>query len=181
MQKLFRMQKIMAWVYTAVALAVFLYTLVFMTEYKDLFGLKLKQNSQISFFHDSVLQTFNRQIFTLALIGIVAVLFSFVLEIFSKVPDFLALAVILAFLAGGIAGAVYAITNIQAVEAFYRGLDIQYLHLEGLTDYVHKFTTFRVGMGVYLLQIASCTAYGAVILMSHITFKKRCKGAHEHE
>lgn len=73
------------------AVVVFIFTLVFMTEYKDLFGLKLKQNSQISFFHDSVLQTFNRQIFLLALIGILIVLFSFLLEIYSKVPDRFAL------------------------------------------------------------------------------------------
>ncbi len=172
MQKLFRVQKIMAWVYTVTALAVFLYTLVFMTEYKDLFGLKLKQNSQISFFHDSVLQTFNRQIFALALLGILVIVFSFFLEIFSKVPDMFALVVLTALLAAGIGGAVYAITNIQAVEAFYRGLDFQYLYLEGMAEYEHKFTTFRVGTGVYLLQIVSCAAYGAAMAASHVKFKK---------
>ncbi len=172
MQKLFRVQKVMAWVYTVTALAVFLYTLVFMTEYKDLFGLKLKQNSQISFFHDSVLQTFNRQIFALALVGILVIVFSFFLEIFTKVPDLFALVVLFACLTGCAGGAVYAITNIQAVEAFYRGLDFQYLYLEGLADYEHKFTTFRAGVGVYVLQIVSCAAYGAAMVMSHVRFKK---------
>ena len=64
MQKIFKTQKITAGIYLVMAVVVFIFTLVFMTEYKDLFGLKLKQNSQISFFHDSVLQTFNRQIFS---------------------------------------------------------------------------------------------------------------------
>ena len=63
MKKIFSTQKITAKIYTVIAVLVFLYTLVFMTEYKNLFGLKLEQNSQISFFHDSILQTFNRHLF----------------------------------------------------------------------------------------------------------------------
>ena len=47
MQKIFKTQKITAGIYLVMAVVVFIFTLVFMTEYKDLFGLKLKQNSQI--------------------------------------------------------------------------------------------------------------------------------------
>lgn len=93
MYKIFKAQKVMAGIYTVTAVAVFIFALTFMTEYKDLFGLKLKQNSQISFFHDSVLQTFNRQIFVFALVGILVILCSFLLEVFSKVPDRFALMV----------------------------------------------------------------------------------------
>lgn len=178
MQRLFKTQKITARLYMVMAAVVFAFTLVFMTEYKDLFGLKLKQNSQISFFHDSVLQTFNRQIFLLALIGIFIVLFSFFLEIFSKVPDKFALIIMEVLLLGCCAGAAYALTNIQAVEAFYKTLDFQHLELEGLIEYSPHFTTFRVGTGVYLLQIIICMIYGGTIAMSHITYvkseKKRC-------
>lgn len=175
MQKIFKTQKITAGIYLVMAVVVFIFTLVFMTEYKDLFGLKLKQNSQISFFHDSVLQTFNRQIFLLALIGILIILFSFFLEIYSKVPDRFALAVMEVLLIACCAGAVYAITNIQAVEAFYRTLDFQYLKLEGLVDYTPRFTTFKIGILVYLLQIAACAGFGTAMAMSHVTFVKNEK------
>lgn len=172
MQKIFKTQRVTAMIYTVMSIVVFLYTLMFMTEYKDLFGLKLKQNSQVSFFHDSILQTFNRQIFTLALFAVIVIALSFFLEIFSKVPDWFALVVLEACLIGCCAGAVYAITNIQAVEAFYKSLDMQYLYLEGLENYQLKFTTFRIGVGVYVAQLAVCAAYGAAMLASHVTYKK---------
>ena len=139
MQKIFNTQKITAKIYTVIAVLVFLYTLVFMTEYKDLFGLKLKQNSQISFFHDSILQTFNRQIFVLALFGIGIVVFSFLLESFQKVPDRFALIVIEAALIASCAGAVYSLVNLQTVSQFYGSLDFQYLYLEGMEEYEMKF------------------------------------------
>lgn len=47
MKKIFRGQVILSAVYTVTAIVVFLYTLVFMTEYNDLFGLKMPQNKQI--------------------------------------------------------------------------------------------------------------------------------------
>jgi len=172
MRKIFKTQKAAAVIYAVMSVAVLLYTLLFMTEYKDLFGLKLKQNSQVSIFHDSILQTFNRQIFALALFGIIVIALSFFLEIFHRVPDWFALVVLEACLIGCCVGAVYAITNIQAVETFYRNLDMQYLYLEGLDDYQLKFTTFRVGIGIYVAQLAVCIAYGSAMLASHITYKK---------
>ena len=182
MEKIFKAQRVAAVVYTVMSIVVFLYTLMFMTEYKDLFGLKLKQNSQISFFHDSILQTFNRQIFALALFGVIVIVLSFFLEIFSKVPDWFALVVLEACLIACCAGAVYAITNIQAVEAFYKGLDLQYLYLEGLDNYQLKFTTFHIGVGIYVVQLVVCAAYGIAMLASHVTFKKiEKKGRMEDE
>lgn len=182
MEKIFRTQKVTAVIYTVMSVVVFIYTLVFMTEYKDLFGMKLQQNSQVSFFHDIVLQTFNRQIFVFALIGIGVIVCSFFLEVFSKVPDRFSLIVIVLLLIVYCGGAVYAISNIQAVEAYYRILDIQYLHLEGLSDYQLKFTTFRVGLGIYVLQIIVCLLYGVSIVRSHVTFvKNRKKEGMGHE
>lgn len=175
MQKTLKLQKIAAKLYIVTAVFVFAFTLCFMTEYKDLFGLKLKQNAQISFFHDSILQTFNRQIFTFAIFGILVILLSFLLETYSKVPDKFALAVIGLALVGCCAGSVYALTNIPAIEAFYKGLDFQYLKLEGLNSYEFHFTTFRVGIIVYLVNLAGCVCYGAALVMSHLKFRKAQK------
>ena len=46
MKKIFRGQVILSAVYTVTAIVVFLYTLVFMTEYNDLFGLKMPQTNK---------------------------------------------------------------------------------------------------------------------------------------
>ena len=171
MQRIFKTQKITAVIYSVVAVAVFLYTLMFMTEYKDLFGLKLKQNSQISFFHDSVLQTFNRQIFLLALVGIFAILFSVLLETLKKVPDVFALVVMEIMLVICCAGCVYALSNISAIEAFYKTLDFQFLELEGLTDYELRFTAFNAGIVIYILQIIACSGKGMTLALSHVTYR----------
>lgn len=170
MQKMFKTQRFSAGLYTVAAVVVFVYTLCFMTEYKDLFGLKLKQNSQISFFHDSVLQMFNKQIFAFALLGVLVILISFLLEIFSKVPDKFALVIIELALLACCAASVYALNNIQAIEAFYTGLDFSNLRLEGVSDYVPRFTTFRAGTGIYAANLVCCAFYGITIGISHFRF-----------
>ena len=181
MQKIFKTQRLTAGLYTVTAVIVFLYSLCFMTEYKDLFGLKLKQNSQISFFHDSVLQMFNKQLFALAIFGVMIILVSFLLEIFSKIPDRFALIIICLSLVVCCAGSVYAISNIQAIENFYRTLDFQYLHLEGLIDYEHRFGTFRAGTGIYIFHMIGCVVYAVTIAISHFKFlKMKKKGSAEN-
>ena len=74
MKKIFRGQVILSAVYTVTAIVVFLYTLVFMTEYNDLFGLKMPQNKQIAQFYEVILQGFNRQILVWAIVGIIGIL-----------------------------------------------------------------------------------------------------------
>lgn len=173
MQRIFKNQINIAKIYLVMSVVTFVFSLCFMTEYKELFGLKLKQNSQVSFFHDSVLQTYNRQIFVLAIIGIIVLIFSFALEIFTKVPDRFALVVMGIGLLACIAGSVYAFTNIFAIETFYRGLDFQYIHMEGLETYEMKFATFRIGLGIYLTEILVCVGYLAALIMSHVKFVKK--------
>lgn len=73
-------------------------------------------------------------------------------------------------------GAVNAIRNILAIWAYYKGLDFQYLYADGITGYELKFTTFQVGIGIYSVQIIVCVAFAAVLLLSHIRYKKLQKG-----
>ena len=144
MKKIFRGQVILSAVYTVTAIVVFLYTLVFMTEYNDLFGLKMPQNKQIAQFYEVILQGFNRQ-----------------MTVYMGCCCF---------------GAVNAIRNILAIWAYYKGLDFQYLYADGITGYELKFTTFQVGIGIYSVQIIVCVAFAAVLLLSHIRYKKLQKG-----
>ena len=140
MKKIFRGQVILSAVYTVTAIVVFLYTLVFMTEYNDLFGLKMPQNKQIAQFYR------------------------------------FAAAVMTVYMGCCCFGAVNAIRNILAIWAYYKGLDFQYLYADGITGYELKFTTFQVGIGIYSVQIIVCVAFAAVLLLSHIRYKKLQKG-----
>ena len=166
MKKIFRGQVILSAVYTVTAIVVFLYTLVFMTEYNDLFGLKMPQNKQIAQFYEVILQGFNRQLLVWAIVGIIR----------TAVPDRFAAAVMTVYMGCCCFGAVNAIRNILAIWAYYKGLDFQYLYADGITGYELKFTTFQVGIGIYSVQIIVCVAFAAVLLLSHIRYKKLQKG-----
>ena len=87
MRKLFKGQQILSVLYILASIGMFLFALAFMTEYNDLFGLKLPQNQEIAMFHDVILQTFNRQIFAWSLVGVIGIALIVFLEILSCVPD----------------------------------------------------------------------------------------------
>ena len=170
MKKIFRGQVILSAVYTVTAIVVFLYTLVFMTEYNDLFGLKMPQNKQIAQFYEVILQGFNRQILVWAIVGIIGILMIVLLEIRTAVPDRFAAAVMTVYMGCCCFGAVNAIRNILAIWAYYKGLDFQYLYADGITGYELKFTTFQVGIGIYSVQIIVCVAFAALRAASSAAF-----------
>lgn len=180
MKKIFQAQKAVSVIYIILAIVSLVYALSFMTEFGDLFGLRLQQNSKIANFHDVILQSFNRQILIWALAGIAVILAAFALETFTKVPDRFALVVMILLLAVCCYGAYYGLLNIPAIETYYKGLDMTYFALEGGTEYVFKFTTFRLGMALYATQLVVCVGYAVTLLLSHTTYLKMMKkGAHE--
>ena len=144
MRKLFKGQRILSVLYILASIGMFLFALAFMTEYSDLFGLKLPQNQEIAMFHDVILQTFNRQIF--------------------------ALVVMLLLMVACCYGAANSIMNLQAISVYYQGLDFQYLSLEGLENYQLQFTTFRLGVVFNALYISVCGALAIDLTASHLTF-----------
>lgn len=172
MQKLIKTQKVTAMIYIVMAIIIFLYSLCFMTEYSDLFGLMLKTNSHITNFYKNILQKFNWQIFRLSLGGIAGIVLIYVLEIMTKVVDKFALIVIETLLLFNIGGCGYSIMNLNAIQAYYKTLDFQYIELEGVRDYVLKFTAFNIGNVVYVGQIIVSLAFGIVIAACHIKFVK---------
>lgn len=176
MKNIFRGQVVLSVVYTVMAIVVFLYTLVFMTEYNDLFGLKMPQNKQIAQFYEVILQEFNRQILVWAIVGVIGILMIVLLEIRTAVPDRFAAGVMTVYMGSCCFGAVNAIRNILAIWAYYKGLDFQYLYADGIAEYELKFTTFQVGIAVYSVQIVVCAAFAAVLLLSYIRYKKLQKG-----
>ena len=90
----------------------------------------------------------------------------------TKVVDKFALIVIEALLLFNIGGCGYSIMNLNAIQAYYKTLDFQYIELEGVRDYVLKFTAFNIGNVVYVGQIIVSLAFGIVIAACHIKFVK---------
>ncbi len=177
MKKLFTVQKIAFVLYIAVTLAAFVYAVAFMTQYSDLVGLKTTQNKLVANFYEVGLQTFNRWILAWALVAMAGIALSFALELRTRVPDRFALVVAALFLALCCYGAWFAIVNLQALSVYYQGLDFSHLALEGgPADYQPKLTTFYLGTGIYVAQMAVCVGFGAILAASHIKFKKLERG-----
>lgn len=172
MKKIFRAQRCAAVLYILMAVVLFVYALAFMTDYQDLFGLRLPGNRQVALFHDSILQPFNKGILVWAILGVIGVLFAFLLETLTKVPDRFALILMAAVLGVGVYGSVYALQNLPAIMSFYKTMDTSSLYLEGIENYSFRFRTFYVGMGLYAAQIAVCALYLGALIVSHVTFVK---------
>ena len=178
MKTIFRMQRIMLTVYIVTAVATVIYALAFMTEYQNLFGLRLPLNKEIAQFHNVTLQTFNREILAWALGGVVLIAVIFGLEALKTVPDRFALVVLLAGLGALCGSAVYFLLKIPGMESTYGGLNITYLKLEGLKDYQFNFLPFTIGKIVYAVEAVVCAGNLLTLLTSHITFIRLGKEVH---
>ncbi len=173
MKKLFTAQKCACVLYIVMTLAVFVYALAFMTQYSDLVGLKLEQNRQIANFYDVGLQTFNRQTFALSLLAVVGIALIFFLELRTRVPDRFAVVVMALCMAVCCYGAFVGVANLRDLSAYYGRLDFSALVLEGgPADYRPRFTTFQVGIGLYIAQMAVCAGFAGILTASHVTYKK---------
>jgi hypothetical protein len=176
MEKIFRVQKAMMIVFIAVAIIVFVFSLYFMTDFKDLFGLQLKANKPIMEFHDSTMQGFNRQLFWFGLLGVLTIMILVFLETGKKVPDMFALVVEGVLLSVNIAFSFHVITAIPQLEQTYLALDFSKYKFEGGADYLLKTSTFTAGTVIYSLNLLICLVFFSALILSHVMYLKERKG-----
>lgn len=177
MAKLFKRQKFFMNLFTVVATAVFVYALGFMTQYRGLFGLKLKQNSGIADFYGKTLQSFNRYIFVMALLGLFAIFIGYCLEINKKVPDQFAMIAMSVTLAVYSILAIVFMVQMVGIMAEYTSLDFSFAALEGLEDTTLKMQTFYIGYAIYGVTVIEAVLYSVSLVLSH----NRCKKEMDRE
>ena len=176
MEKIFKMQKIMMVVFITMAIIVFVFSLYFMTDFKDLFGLQLKANRSIKEFHDITMQSFNQQLFWFALLGIGTIVCLFFLETGKKVPDLFALVFNGVCLATSLGFSVYVLTVFPQLKQQYLTLDFSKYKLEGGANYILNTKTFTIGTVVYILNILVCLSFLVVLIVSHVRYLQAKKG-----
>lgn len=173
MQKNMRIQKLMYYLFLLLGISVFIFTLGFMTDFSDLFGLKLAANQPIADFYEISMQSFNKTLFVLAIVSI----FGFVcirgLEINKKIPDKFALVVAGFFLLISFGTAVWAITQAQTLESIYLGLNFDDLIRESGSEHVIQTRTFDLCTGIYAVQALLSISFIAVLASNHFTFLKK--------
>jgi len=153
MEKKLQLQKTMMIFYIIMAVVAFAYSLCFMTAYKDLFGLMLKKNSNVSYFHDVFMQGFNQKIFWFTFFGAASIALFFILGIRKYVPDSFALiflSIVIAIICGF---CIYSLIELPSLERTYLSLDFSNLSLEGAINYQTKTGTFHVGMVIFIADL----------------------------
>lgn len=171
-------QKGFYYAFLVMAVVMFLYALVFMTDFSDLFGLIMAANAPIAEFHDVLMQDFNQMAFICAIFGIFVYLFSKFLQINTHVPDTFALVVMAACALVLVGFSCYAIVELQVLQGIYLGLDFSSFAIEGgSSDYAIELRTFTAGKVLYAVQIALVIAYVADLFANHKTYKKLYGGA----
>lgn len=172
MQKQLHLQKTMMTLYIIIAVVAFSYSLCFMTAYKDLFGLMLKQNSNIAYFHDVFMQNFNQQIFWFTLYGVVLIALFYIFGVNKYIPDLIATVVLTSVLVVVCIFCVYSIIELPSLQKTYLSLDFSGLSLEGAIDYQIKTTTFIVGVIIFVIDFLISLISALSLIKSHITYKK---------
>lgn len=183
MKKGFKLQRIGVIVYLLTMVAVAIYSIGFMTYYEGLFGLELPVNAPITAFYEHM-QSFNRVFFWLAIVGVISIIFMFMLELKTKVCDKFALVIMSLFGALNIGTAIYGFISLPKLLAEYKGLDFSKMWIEDTKiteDYVYvlNFSTFYVGYAVLTVLILVALGFIATLWVNHIIYKRNEVVIHE--
>lgn len=126
----------------AMGVLLFINALYFMTDYKNLFGLELPLNKDISFFHDEAMQPYNRFLLFFSIGCLLIAVAALLLECFSKVPDAFALTVMAGLLLVSMGVSAYLLHEAIALQEMYLGLDFSYLELEAGSEHIVTLNAF---------------------------------------
>jgi hypothetical protein len=172
MKKQLQLQKTMMYAYIVIAVVAFSYSLCFMTAYKDLFGLMLKDNANVAYFHDVFMQGFNKQMFWFTLFGVVVIVLFFAFQIGKYAPDNFALIFISIALLLVIGFCIYCLIEIPSLKATYLSLDFSHLSSEGAVDYQIKTKTFNIGVFIFVVDLIVSLITEFSIVRSYKNYKK---------
>lgn len=175
MEKNMNIQKICFFLFVGISVAVFFFTLYFMTDYQDLFGLvgnRYTENKAVASFHDNSMQPANRFFFAFAIVAVLSALFAYMMETKDKFADKFALIVLGTLCVVLIGVAVYNIIQLTSLLAEYRSLDLSYVDDEG--GFAHDYTevAFFVGYAIYALQIAISGLFAGILAKNHFGYLK---------
>lgn len=173
MEKLFKVQRLVTVLYAIATILVFIFSLFFLTDFKDLFGLELKVNQEIAYFHNTVLQGFNQKLFYFSLALVIGIALTYMLEIMSKVPDLFALIVMTVFLILTSLFCVVIVTSLIEMLGVYETLDFSKVALEGAIEYIPNNRTFIMGNALFSVTAIVNVLFSVVLVASHITYKKQ--------
>lgn len=166
----FKLQRIMFVIYILIMVVVFIYSLGFMTDYSNLFGMEQGVNESIASFHDKTLQNFNSSIFIYSVIGVVSIIALFALQINKKICDTLAVVIVNVISLFLLITCIISLVTLPQIITEYNNVDFTFIGLEdtNFTDveYVRSYTTFYLGIVIYALE--------AIAMIIFMTSTIRC-------
>ncbi len=169
-KKLFKTQQILFYLFALVSLATLVMALAFMTDFKTLW----EQPAGIGTFHEEVLQTYNRALFSASLVSIVGAAIIAFFDFRKAVSDYLGLGVLSILTIFNVVKSISFISQLPAIQEEYLTIDVTKLLLAVGDEYVLVTRTFTSTRIIYLIMIVVSIAFLAVsIANTMIYYKKR--------
>ncbi|MDD4001126.1 MAG: hypothetical protein PHX62_09610 [Bacilli bacterium] len=160
-----RLQKIFYIFCFMLSISMFVYALIFMTDYQVLFGFETLANKEIADFYDNKLQVFNREILSFGIFMIVGFGIMGISKIMSEVCNFFTLIINSIYLILVIVRPLLFVFEIKAMLNTYVNLDFSYTYVEGLENY--QINTRMLDFGIilnYLIIIGSLVFLAILII-----------------
>ncbi len=170
MKQNMQLQKIFFLVCFLLGIAMFIYALIFMTDYQVLFGFERVQNKAIADFYTNKLQVFNRSILAFGITMILGFSFMWFTRIKSEVCNFFTLVINALFILYVVVKGVIYIFQIKDMIHIYINLDYSYTYLEDLFDY--QINTFMLDLGIVLNYVIIVTTliFLAIIIINFLKY-----------
>lgn len=177
MKKLLIMQKVMFVIYIIAMVALFLYSLGFMTQYRDFQYLASYENYVLYEFHHERLIPYNNFIFNLAIVSIVTILIVFSCKYNKKLPNLVTTVIGILITIPTIISSVYSLKILPGLKKDYQGFDFSYVPEETYEPYTPSTLAFDIGEILSIALIIIMVLFIAILVVNCIAkYTSEAKG-----
>lgn len=175
MRKMFVLQKVMFVLFILLMVASFIYTLGFMTDYKDFQYLFKPVNQPLYEFHHEVLIPFNNTIFYISVIGVIMIIVVFIAKLNKLLPSAVNLCLGVIANIPLILTSIYSLSKLNGIKAEYNGLDFSNVQSETYSEYIPTTLAFDLGNTLYLIGIIFSILFIVVMVINFLIRRSKLK------
>lgn len=165
-----RLQKIFFIICFLLSIAMFVYALVFMTDYQVLYGFQLPANKKIAEFYSGQLQVFNRNILHFGIIMIIGFGIMWFTRIKTEVCNFYTLVINNLIGLFVIVRSILNVFKLKDMTKTYLSLDYSKTYLEGLENYQTNTAMLDFGVVFHYIIIVSTVIFLAIMTINFFKY-----------
>ena len=171
------LQKVMFGLFILTVICCFVYSLGFMTQYRELQYLSKPVNKVLYNFHHEVLIPFNNSIFYLTLIGVIMFIVVFVAKLNKRLPNLLSMILGVVATIPTIIAAVLGLGKLGGIKAEYLTFDFSNVASEIYEEYNPSTLAFEIGQYLFVVALVIMIAFIVTIVINWIINKEKKYGS----